>query len=103
MAANDKVTINLLIGSQQHQISVPHDMEPYFRDAAKLINEKYNLYRQGYQNQSTDRYNAVVMLDIAVRYIQHKHDQNTLPFVRSMEQLTQEIEDILGEKKQEAE
>lgn len=95
----EKIGINLLIGSQMHYITVPIERERYFREAAELINERYNKYRQSYQNQNTDKYNAVVMLDIAVRYLQCVDNNDTQPFVDSLTTLTQEIEEILGENK----
>ena len=39
------------------------------------------------------------MLDIAVRYLQQQNDLDTLPFMQSIEQLTGEIEEVLGEDK----
>lgn len=98
MPDNDKLAINLLIGSQMHSFTVSRDKERLFREAAELINERYNKYRNIYQNQSTDNYNASVMLDIAVRYIQNQDNQDTTPFIDSMKALTQEIEEVLGEK-----
>lgn len=93
----EKIGINLLIGSQMHYITVPIEKERFFREAAELINERYNKYRQNYQNQNTDKYNAVVMLDIAVRYLQSVDNHDTQPFVDSITALTEEIEEALGE------
>lgn len=95
-----KLGINLLIGNQTHYINVPRDKERYFREAAELINERHNLYRQSYNNQSTEKYNALVMLDIAVRYLQLQDANSTQPFVDSLNTLTLEIEDVLGETHQ---
>lgn len=92
----EKIGINLLIGSQMHYITVPIEKERYFREAAELINERYNKYRQSYQNQNTDKYNAVVMLDITVRYLQCVDNNDTQPFVDSIAALTEEIEETLG-------
>ena len=98
MAVSDKITINLFIGSQPQQLTIPREKEGYFRRAAELINDRFNKYRQGFQNQSTDRYNAVVMLDIAVRYLQQQEEHHTKPFAESIAQLTNEIGEVLGEK-----
>lgn len=97
----EKLGINLLIGNQTHYINVPREKERFFREAAELINERHNLYRQSYSNQSTEKYNALVMLDIAVRYLQLQDANNTQPFVDSLSALTLEIEDALGEPHQE--
>lgn len=81
-----------------HLITVPRDKEKIFRDAADYVNERYNKYRQGFQNQSSEKYNAVVMLDIAVRYLQQQDNVDTTPYAKAIDQLTSEIEEILGEK-----
>lgn len=92
----DRYTINLLIGNQTHQITVSRDMERYFREAAELINDRYNKYRQSFQNQSTEKYNAVVMLDIAVRYLQNLDNHDTDPYAKAINDLTAEVEEALG-------
>lgn len=97
--SNDKLGINLLVGSQMHYLTVPRDKERFFREAADLINERYNKYRQSYQNQSSEKYNAVVMLDIAVRFLQNQDNHDTQPIMDSILELQSEIEDALGEKK----
>lgn len=94
----DRYVINLRVGNNTHQVTVTREMEPFFRNAAELINERYNKYRQSYQNQDTDKYNAVVMLDIAVRYLKIKDNQDTKPLMDSIIQLTEEVENTLGEK-----
>lgn len=96
MENNDRLAINLLIGSQMHSFTVTRDMEKYFREAAELINERYNKYRQSYQNQDTSKYNAVVMLDIAVRYLKNKDNNDSQPIMDSIAQLTEEVEEALG-------
>lgn len=94
---NDKLGINLIIADEKHHFVVPRDKERYFREAAELINKRFNAYRESYQNQTAAKYNAVVMLDIAVRYLQCKDEQNTEPIMNSLRELNEEIEQILGE------
>ncbi len=97
MAAPETLSINLYIGSQLHRITVPRDREKIFREAAEYVNTKFNNYRKTFPNQATERYSAVVLLDLAVQVLQNKEQQNTQPFLDSMAQLTQEIEETLGE------
>lgn len=96
---SDRIGINLLIGNEMHNITVPRNKEKIFREAAELINERYNKYRQSYQNQSATKYNAVVMLDIAVRYLQNQGDNDTQPIMTSLAELQDEVEEALGVNK----
>lgn len=94
---SEKFTIQLLIGSQIHHLVVNRTDEKIFRDAATYINEKFNQYRQRYQNQSNDKHTALTLIDMAVQILQNKENNDTQPFLQSMEQLTAEIEETLGE------
>lgn len=94
---SDKLVIQLRIGNQLHQITVQREKEKIFRDAADFINEKFNKYRATYPNQSQEKYSAVVLIDLAVQILQIHNNNDTQPFIESMEQLTKEIEETLGE------
>lgn len=94
---SEKLGINLVIADERHHFNVPRDKEHYFREAAELINRRYNAYRDSYQNQTPAKYNAVVMLDIAVRYLQCKEEHSTEPIFDSIKELNEEIEQLLGE------
>lgn len=95
--SNDKIGINLLVGSEIQHLTVPRDKERFFREAADLINERFNKYRQSYQNQSSAKYNAVVMLDIAVRYLQEQDKHDTQPIMAAIAELNSEIEEALAD------
>lgn len=96
---SEKLGITLLIGNDTHQITVPRDKERYFREAAELINERYNKYRQYYQNQTPAKYDALVMLDMAVRYLQALESKDTQPIMESIAELQSEIEEVIGQSK----
>lgn len=92
---NEKLGIHLLIGNETHFLTIPRKKEKYFRDAADLINDLYNKYRQSYQNQTTAKYDAVVMLDIAVRYLQSLEKNDTKPIMDSIAEMQSEVEEAL--------
>lgn len=89
---DDKLVIRLIIGHQEHAITVPRNQEERFRKAAKLINEKLGKYELKYANQSQEKYMSIVLLDLAVALLQNEGRQDTRPLLESMEQLTKEIE-----------
>lgn len=99
MEANDeKLVIQLNIGSQKYPISVRRDQEEVFRKAAKQINEKISRYQVAYPGQGYEKYMSVALLDFAVKVLQIENNNATEPFCRSLSTLTEEIEDILGDK-----
>lgn len=93
---NNKLGITLNIEGKKYHFNVPRDKEAYFRNAADLINRRYNAYRENYQDQPQDKYHAVVMLDIAVRYLQCKDDHDRQPLVEAIADLNTEVEEALN-------
>lgn len=74
--------------------------EEYYRAAAKLINDRYNIYAQRYKAHKSDHTIALMTLvDIALQYSKERAKNDTAPYNDILNSLTAEIEDALGEKK----
>ena len=98
MGENDeRFVIQLMIGKQLYPINIFRHQEEAFRMAAKEINRKLQLYENKYPNQGYEKYMSTALLDFAVRVIQLEKDNDTAPFVDRINQLTSEIEEVLGD------
>ncbi|MDO4933711.1 MAG: cell division protein ZapA [Prevotella sp.] len=74
--------------------------EEYYRAAAKLITDRYNIYAQRYKAHKSDHTIALMTLvDIALQYSKDRAKNDTAPYNDILNSLTAEIEDALGEKK----
>ena len=74
--------------------------EEYYRAAAKLITDRYNIYAQRYKAHKSDHTIALMTLvDIALQYSKDRAKNDTAPYNDILTNLTAEIEDALGEKK----
>ncbi|MDO4310801.1 MAG: cell division protein ZapA [Prevotella sp.] len=74
--------------------------EEYYRAAAKLITDRYNIYAQRYKAHKSDHTIALMTLvDIALQYSKERAKNDTAPYNDILNSLTAEIEDALGEKK----
>ena len=74
--------------------------EEYYRAAAKLITDRYNIYAQRYKAHKSDHTVALMtLIDIALQYSKERAKNDTAPYNNILETLTAEIEDALGEKK----
>ena len=74
--------------------------EEYYRAAAKLITDRYNIYAQRYKAHKRDHTIALMTLvDIALQYSKERAKNDTAPYNDILTNLTAEIEDALGEKK----
>lgn len=84
--------------------AVIHDRteEEYYRAAAKLITDRYNIYAQRYKAHKSDHTIALMTLvDIALQYSKERAKNDTEPYDNILKTLTAEIEDALGERKKE--
>lgn len=96
---SDKLHIRLHVYDEEIEAVVDRDDEEYYRAAAKLITDRYNVYAQIYKGRKSDHVIALMtLIDIALQY-QKEHSKNdTAPYNDILTRLTAEIEDALGDK-----
>jgi len=94
----DKLHIRLHVYDEEVDVVIRREDEIYYREAAKLITQRYNAYAQHYKGRKSDHTIALMaLIDIALLY-QKEHDHNdTLPYDNVLERLTAEMEHALGE------
>jgi cell division protein ZapA len=94
---NERFVIELMIGKQKYPINIFRHQEEVFRKAAKEINRKLRIYEEKYPNQGNEKYMSTALLDFAVRAVQLEKNNDTSPFIEKINQLTSEIEDVIGD------
>lgn len=88
--------ITLPIGNTPQRFAVPRSKEEDYRAAAKLVNETFNTYRQRFLAQTEERYNAAVLLDLAMKIIQLEKSNDKAPIIEVLNQLSAELKEVLG-------
>ena len=97
----DRLHIRLHVYDEEIEVVVKRDDEEYYRNAAKLITERYNAYAQAYKGRKSDHTIALMTLvDIALAYQRERSHNDTSPYDNVLAKLTAEIEDVLGERKE---
>lgn len=95
----DKLHIRLHVYDEEINVSIERSEEEYYRAAAKLITDRYNVYSQIYKGRKSDHTIALMtLIDIALQYQKDNVKNDTAPYNEILAQLTSEIEDALGEK-----
>ena len=61
------VGINLLVNGISYPLVVKREEEPYYRQAARLINEKLLKYKDTFATESSEKLITMVAIDIAFR------------------------------------
>jgi cell division protein ZapA len=93
----DKLNITLQVYDEPIKV-VLHNREDEadYRNAAKLISERYGIYVQKFKGVKSDHTIALMTLvEIALRYEKERVRNNTAPYDDILSQLTSEIEKVL--------
>lgn len=64
---NDKLNIQLNVGSKLFSIAVSREQEGTYREAAKMINMKLQQYINNFPDLKKEDYLTMVLLDVAVK------------------------------------
>ena len=93
----DKLSIQLHVNSRPLQITIDRAKEATYREAANLINELFNQYRASFPNQTPEKCESTVLVDLAYRLIEMEKNADTSPFAETIGKLNDEIEEALGQ------
>lgn len=88
----DKQKITIRFGSWDLQMTVLRKDEHLYREAEKLMKERYAFYTRNYKGLATERYMVMCMLDIAVRLQHALENNNNEKLVEKLTPLLEEIE-----------
>lgn len=91
---NDKLKINLQVGGTNYPLIIEREEERFYREAAKQINNKLNLYRQKFSQEGADKIITMVALDIAFTNAKLREMNNTEPFLKKLDELNSVLNEI---------
>lgn len=91
MIEQRKQHITLQLDSHHISINVPAHQEHLYRDAAKILNEKYRHYQRKMQTSSAEQLWVYVALDMAVNLCAESHAQRLQPIDEKVQELNKII------------
>lgn len=93
---NEKLHIRLHVYNENIEVTVKREDEVFYRNAAKLITDRYNAYAQAYRNKKSEHtISLMTLIDIALLYEREKGKNDTAPYDAILSKLTSEIEEAL--------
>ena len=97
---NSKLNIRLHVYDEEMNVTINRDEEEYYRAAAKMITDRYNVYAKLFKGRKGDHTIALMtLIDIALQS-QKEHSRNdTGPYDDVLSHLSAEIDEVLGKKK----
>ena len=89
--------INLIIDGISYPLTVKASEEPYYRQAARMVNNTLSLYKELFTGEEGVRVMTMVALDIAFNAIKGGNNSNSAEVMRKISELTRLVEDTLKE------
>ena len=95
MEISDTFQITLKLGGQNFSITIRREEELFYRDAEKLINQRYSFYANRFAGQSVTTYLLMTVLDIAVTLQKQEASGNLQPIMATLNGLINEVNSAL--------
>jgi cell division protein ZapA len=93
----DRLHIKLHVYDEEIEVVINREDEEFYRNAAKLITDRYNAYAQAYKGRKTEHIiSLMTLVDIALLYEKERSHNDTAPYDNVLARLTKEIEEALG-------
>ena len=92
----DKFNIKLHVYDEYINVAINRDEEQLYRNAAKLVTERYGIYTQMFKATKSDHTIALMtLIEIALYHQRLLGHNDTEPYDHILAQLTSEIEEAL--------
>ena len=96
---DDTLSITLKLGSQILPMKVAREDEYIYREAEKLINQRFAYYATKYPKQGNEMYLTMMALDVAVQLKGMERDTDPAPMLGALKGMLGELETALEEGK----
>lgn len=90
--------INLIIDGTSYPLTVKASEEPYFRKAARIVNETLSTYKSLYSEEGSVRVMTMVALDIAFNAVKGTEEMGSTEVRRKISELARLIDTTLEKK-----
>ena len=95
---DDTLSITLRFGSWTLPMTIKRDEEYIYRQAEKLIKERFSFYTSTYPGQNNEMYLVMTILDIAVMSKRQETNYDAQPVMDVLNPLLAEVEAALIKK-----
>lgn len=98
MDNEEMLAITILIADRTYRLNIKREEEEVIRKAAKMIEDKLNLYGNKYKvdKDERDRYLSMIALDLAVNFCKMDSEKDMEPMADKIKELNLELKKYLG-------
>ena len=93
-----EVGINLIIDGTSYPLTIKASEEPYYRQAARLVNNTLSLYKELFMGEGGVRVMTMVALDIAFKSVKEANEAGSAEVMQRINELTRLIGNTLDNK-----
>lgn len=93
---DDTLSITLKLGSQILPMTVTRKDEYIYREAEKLINQRFAYYATKYPKLGNEMYLTMMALDVAVQLKGMERDTDPKPMLNALQGMLGELEEALA-------
>lgn len=90
--------INLVIDGISFPLTIKASEEPYYRQAARLTNEKLIIYKQLFSGEGGVRVHAMAALDIALELVKQTDNVGSAETLRKVSELSRLVDAALSQE-----
>ena len=90
--------INLIIDGTSYPLTIKASEEPYYRQAARLVNNTLSLYKELFMGEGGVRVMTMVALDIAFKSVKEANKAGSAEVMQRINELTRLIGNTLDNK-----
>lgn len=94
----EMLTITVMIANRSYRVKVKRNEEVIYREAAKKIEERLNIYGGKYrigEDKDENFFLSMVALELAVSYLKLYEEKNVTPLIDKIEELNRDLADYL--------
>jgi cell division protein ZapA len=96
---DDKLRIRLLVGDANYPLRIDRCDEQLYRDAARVVNDMLNRYRETYPGLSKEQYLAMVAIHNSYMNLEKVQSNDTAPFADRLQQSIDLLTEYLNDDK----
>ena len=87
--------INLIIDGISYPLTIQASEEPYYRQAARLVNDRLSIYKDLFAEEDDAKVMTMVALDIAFGAVNGNGEASSAEVVRKVNELARLVDDAL--------
>lgn len=91
----DKQNIRLQLDTHSVSLAIDRELEPFYREGAKLLNQRYQYYRKVMPQATTEQLWMYVALQLAVNWRSDAHEKDLRPVEEQLAALNEEVKQRL--------